>query len=43
MTAEELEEIVDNFFDKVTDEELGIIHKEIDNGIDDYYENEKEK
>ena len=42
MTAEELEEIVDNFFDKVTDEDLETIHHEIENGIDDYYDNEKE-
>ena len=42
MTAEELEEIVNNFFDKVTDEDLETIHDEIENGIDDYYDNEKE-
>ena len=42
MTTEELGEIVDNFFDNVTDEELEIIHYEIENGIDDYYDNEKE-
>ena len=42
MTAEELEEIVGNFFDKVTDEELEKIHYEIENGIDDYYEDEEE-
>ena len=43
MTAEELEEIVDNFFDKVTDKELVTIHYEIENGIDDYYDNDNEK